>query len=186
MRDQVIRSLISVMGLLGLAGAAVCEDRPAVPPAPVSAPVLATDTMTTPALPFPEPDDLKPIPDPDPLVFLDGRKVKTNEDWEARKQEILDLAHHYIYGFCGPEQLVKGTPPPEVVKEVKDAYGGLATMHEIKVPICPDANDPKGVLWLALAIPNKGKGPFPTVLQFKRPKEAHAETQPPHAEQEYA
>jgi hypothetical protein len=145
---------------------------------PASAPASKPDptTMTTPALPFPAVADLKPVADPDPLVFLDGRKVRTKEDWQARKKEIMDLVQHYIYGFSGPEQLVKGTPPPEVVKEEKDAYGGLATVREIKVPICPDANDANGILWLSLAIPNRGKGPFPAVLHFGRPKAAHADT----------
>jgi hypothetical protein len=37
-------------------------------------------TMTTPALPFPAVADLKPVSDPEPLVFLDGRTVETKED----------------------------------------------------------------------------------------------------------
>ena len=89
---------------------------------PASAPAAKPDlsTMTTPALPFPAVADLKPVPDPDPLVFLDGRKVKTKEDWQARKKEIMDLLQHYIYGFSPPEKLVDGAPPPEVTKEEKD------------------------------------------------------------------
>lgn len=35
----------------------------------------------TSALPFPEFADLEPRPDPDPLVFLDGKPVKTAADW---------------------------------------------------------------------------------------------------------
>ena len=177
-------AVLRALSLLVALGAAAQEPNPAGDgPAPgtataprKSASEVFLEFQPTPALPFPDPEDLKPVPDPEPLVFLDGRKVQTKEDWEARKKEILDLAHHYIYGFCPPEQFVKGTPPPEVVKEVKDAYGGLATMREIKVSLTPEADDADGTLWLCLAIPNKGEGPFPAVLQFGRPKGAHATT----------
>jgi hypothetical protein len=132
----------------------------------------STNNLTpTPALPFPAVADLKPVPDPEPLVFVDGREVKTKEDWRERQKEIVDLVQHYIYGFCGPEQLVAGTPPAEVVKKVTNAYGGLATMREIKVPICPDTNDLQGFILLSIVIPSKGEGPFPTVLGTGRPGE---------------
>ncbi|MGD0900584.1 MAG: acetylxylan esterase [Thermoguttaceae bacterium] len=140
---------------------------------PASAPAAKPDlsTMTTPALPFPTVADLKPVPDPEPLVFLDGRKVKTKGDWQARKKEIMDLLQHYIYGFSPPEKFVDGAPPPEVTKEEKDVLGGLATRREIKVCLTPDRDDPQGAIWLSLVLPNKGEGPFPCVLQFERPGE---------------
>src|SRR5690349_11974782 len=32
---------------------------------------------------------------PDPLIFLDGRPVRTASDWERRRQEISDLSQKY-------------------------------------------------------------------------------------------
>lgn len=135
--------LVIVMGLV--AGAVEGTNAPPAEPRPVTL-----------ALPLPDPMDLKPIPDPEPLVFMDGRKVTTKEEWEARKKEITDLLQHYIYGFSGPETPPAGTPPPEVVKTITNAYGGLATMYEIAVRVSPATNDLKNVMWLSLAVPNKG------------------------------
>jgi hypothetical protein len=180
MRNRPMKNPAVVAAVFGLsvffssAGAQEARDAaPAAPTPPPKDPIREAYEAhaPTPALPFPTVEDLKPIPDPDPLVFMDGRTVKTKEDWEARKKEILDLAHHYIYGFCGPEQILPGSPPPEVVKEVPDACGGLATRREIKVSLCPDPAHAQDVMWLSLIIPIKGKGPFPTVLQFDRPRE---------------
>lgn len=36
---------------------------------------------------------------PDPYVFLDGRKVETTEDWEARSDEISRMYEYYMYGM---------------------------------------------------------------------------------------
>lgn len=35
---------------------------------------------------------------PDPLLFEDGRVVKSSEDWSARRNEILELFDREIYG----------------------------------------------------------------------------------------
>lgn len=35
---------------------------------------------------------------PDALTFLDGTKVETAEDWEARAEEILGMYQYYMYG----------------------------------------------------------------------------------------
>ena len=38
-------------------------------------------------------------PMPDPFTFLDGSKVTTLADWEARQQEISGLYQYYMYGM---------------------------------------------------------------------------------------
>jgi hypothetical protein len=169
-----MNSHVGILGMLLILCRFGFAGEPAVAPGgpPAAQPDLST--MTTPALPFPAVADLKPVPDPDPLVFLDGRSVKTKEDWQARKKEIMDLVQHYIYGFSPPEKFVDGAPPPEVVKEEKDAWGGLATRREIKVCLTPDRDDPQGAIWLSIVLPNEGGGPFPCVLQFERPGESSA------------
>ena len=36
---------------------------------------------------------------PELLRFLDGTEVKTPEDWQRRREEILGLYQYYIYGY---------------------------------------------------------------------------------------
>jgi len=120
----------------------------------------------TPAWDFPSVEELKDESEPDPLVFLDGSKVKTKEDWERRKMEILRLAEHYIYGSVPPETLKTETPEPEVVETVPDAFDGRAVRKTLNVYIAPDGKDPdaRSVLRVNMLIPAKGEGPFPAVL----------------------
>src|SRR5258708_18009828 len=40
---------------------------------------------------------------PDPLQFLDGRQVKTAEDWKARRAEIYALEQKYDLGTFPPK-----------------------------------------------------------------------------------
>ena len=49
---------------------------------------------------FPPPDKLPSNPGlPDPTVMLDGTKVTTKADWEAkRRPELKALFEHYMYG----------------------------------------------------------------------------------------
>ena len=39
---------------------------------------------------------------PDPLTFFDGHAVKTAQDWEERRGEILDLFQKYAWGSIPP------------------------------------------------------------------------------------
>jgi hypothetical protein len=139
----------------GRAGAAEAAGTPAEPPKP-----------TTPAWPFPALADLKPVADPDPLVFLDGRPVRTRADWEARRQEIICLADHYIFGSVPPEGLIEGTPEPEATVTDPSAHGGLATLKTLDVYLAPDGKEPDSdtVLHVQMAVPNGGAGPFPAIL----------------------
>ena len=54
--------------------------------------------------PFPLIDQLKENSHlPDPFTFLDGRPVKNMADWQERREEILKLMCHYIYGPACPQ-----------------------------------------------------------------------------------
>ena len=138
-------------------------------PAP-SEPQQAPSEPTTPAMDFPAVEDLPKVGEPDPLVFLDGRKVKDLADWEKRRKEIIALAQHYSYGFSGPEKLKEGTPRAEVEKTEPDALDGTATVKVIKVFLAPDKDDPETIIRLRLAIPRQGKGPYPVVLHAGTPQ----------------
>ncbi len=53
--------------------------------------------------PYPDPFDLPSVTTlPDPFTFLDGHKVQTVADWNARRAEIVSLAQYYEYGYLKP------------------------------------------------------------------------------------
>lgn len=47
---------------------------------------------------------------PDPFLFTDGRRVKSADDWAARRAEILELIQQHEYGHL--------PPPPKSMKTV--------------------------------------------------------------------
>ncbi len=67
---------------------------------------------------------------PDPLTFLDGRKVRWPEQWPERRAEILDLLAHYVYGHMPP-------PPAAAAWTVDhttpDALDGKATRKLVSI-----------------------------------------------------
>ena len=54
---------------------------------------------------FPDPAALPSRPElPDPLVMLDGTRITTASDWNAkRKPELKALFQHYMYGYLPPK-----------------------------------------------------------------------------------
>src|SRR5207249_3748702 len=105
---------------------------------------------------FPPPDQLRPIPSlPDPLVMLDGTKVTTKEQWQAkRKPELKALFQHYMYGRLPP------TPKRQrytVLFKDEKALDGKATMSEVKITF----EDPslRQAIHVLLVVPNKVKKP---------------------------
>jgi hypothetical protein len=53
--------------------------------------------------PYPDPHDLPNINYlPDPFQFLDGSRVVSLADWSRRRQEIMNLAQYYEYGWYPP------------------------------------------------------------------------------------
>lgn len=52
---------------------------------------------------YPDPFDLpETLYLPDPFIFYRGQKVKSQEDWKKRREEIKDLAQYYEYGYMPP------------------------------------------------------------------------------------
>lgn len=103
---------------------------------------------------FPPPDKLPPAPGlPDPLVMMDGSRVTTKEQWEAkRRPELKELFQHYMYGRqpAKPEAVTG-----KVLFEDRAAFGGKGTLKEVEVTFGPP-EWPK--LYLLVATPN-GKAP---------------------------
>ena len=90
---------------------------------------------------------------PDPLAFLDGKPVKTADDWKARRQEILQLFQKHVWGSIPPHPkfdhaVVQDVPGQTFVTRMGTLYAG------------PDA---KGPMRITMQIP-VGQGPFPVVM----------------------
>jgi hypothetical protein len=120
--------------------------------------------IALPALPGAEPARFPPVDQlparadmPDPLVFLDGKKVTSKEDWARRRVELKELFQHYMYG--------KLPAPVKVTAKVDHvdpkAFGGKATLKEITLRL----DNPEGpALHLLLVVPNERKGPAPVFV----------------------
>ena len=112
----------------------------------VTLPALAAD--------FPPPDKLLSKAEmPHPLVMLDGSKVTTKTDWEAkRRPELKELFQHYMYGRypARPEKV-----SAKVLFEDDKALGGKGRLREVEITFGPP-EWPK--IYLLVATPT-GKSP---------------------------
>jgi len=87
-----------------------------------------------------------------PLVFNNGRPVKTAADWQKRRQEILNFWHDLM----GPWPEVIAKPKIEyLAKERRDNF----TQHHIRLEVAPGRITDDAYL----LIPD-GHGPFPAVV----------------------
>jgi len=95
----------------------------------------------------------------DPLVFVDGTKVKSAKDWDARRNEILEIFQKEMYGRMPQksgiwlETLEEGT-----------TLAGFASRKQVRMWFRPDKTGPK-VDWL-IVVPNHIQGPVPTILML--------------------
>ncbi|MBR4755886.1 MAG: hypothetical protein IK076_02995 [Bacteroidales bacterium] len=94
----------------------------------------------------------------DPLVFADGKKVKSRSDWQRRRAEILGIFQREMYGQMppAPEDLVLET------FEEGTTLAGLATRRQVRMWFRKDKTGP-AVDWLIIT-PAKVEGPVPTVI----------------------
>ncbi|MEZ6087420.1 MAG: acetylxylan esterase [Pirellulaceae bacterium] len=101
------------------------------------APIAFTMLLTLNATCFAQPKgfnyDESKVPQyklPDPLVFEDGRPVKTADDWSARRSEILRQFEKYVYG--------KSPDKPaglsfQTIEESDEALDGKAIRKQVRV-----------------------------------------------------
>ena len=106
---------------------------------------------------FPSADQLPSIPDlPDPLVFRDGSKVQSPQDWPRRRDELKALIQFYEYGHLPPAPgNVKATDIGS--RELSDIG---ATEKRLKLEMGPNS---QLTVHLDLTIPN-GAGPYPAII----------------------
>jgi hypothetical protein len=86
-----------------------------------------------------------------PLLFQDGRSVKTVDDWKKRREEIINTWH----GFMGrwPQVIEK----PEF-KVTAAARRGVVTQKRVSVEVVP------GEMQEGFLLVPDGPGPFPAIL----------------------
>jgi hypothetical protein len=97
---------------------------------------------------------------PDPLVFLNGAKVRTAAAWrEHRRPEILGLYEQHVYGRS------PGRPKTmlfAVTSLDRQALGGQATRKEVSIWFNDRKEGPR--MDLLLYVPNGGTKPVPAFL----------------------
>lgn len=103
----------------------------------------------------------------DPLTFIDGRKVKTAADWEARRREILDLFAKEMYGVEPPKPETLIT---DLVKE-KVTCDGYAIRRQYAMYFKADRSGPC-INWFVW-IPTAAKGRPVPVISFLNYRGAH-------------
>lgn len=96
----------------------------------------------------------KDNPLPDPLKFLDGRPVRTPQDWTARRTEIWRLLEKYQLGTFPPR------PTIGHVTVLDETHGKGYLSRDVRLEFGPGN---KGTLRVRVVIPD-GKGPFPVLI----------------------
>lgn len=95
---------------------------------------------------------------PDPLVFDNGRPVRTKGQWKRRRAEIMESFRSQMFGRepAAPAHLAY-----EITKTVPDIFDGLATMNEVKLYL--DENR-KHYCKMLMFVPNGVRGKVPAFL----------------------
>src|SRR5580658_6758986 len=91
---------------------------------------------------------------PDPLKFLDGRLVRTAEEWRARRAEIRQLEEKYDLGSFPPK------PKIDRVVMLDETPGKGYLVRNVRLEFGPGG---KGTLRVQVVIPD-GPGPFPVLI----------------------
>ena len=91
---------------------------------------------------------------PDPLHFLDGRPVRTPQEWRARRAEIRQLFEKYDLGSFPPK------PKVDHVLVLDETPGKGYLIRNVRLEFGPGD---RGTLRVQVMIPD-GKGPFPVLI----------------------
>lgn len=102
---------------------------------------------------------VKPYTLPDPLKFADGRPVASTEDWQARREEILQIFQKEMYGVMPP-----ASPVYLEVLEKGLALNRKAICRKVRMAFRPDGSGPH-IDWLLL-YPRKAWKRVPAIISL--------------------
>lgn len=91
---------------------------------------------------------------PDPMKFMDGRTVRTQEDWKARRAEIEQLSEKYVWGTIPPR------PHLDRAEVLDEKHGDGYIIRNLRFVFGPEG---KGSMRARVYIPD-GAGPFPVLI----------------------
>ncbi|MFT4691446.1 MAG: hypothetical protein ACI9OD_003669 [Limisphaerales bacterium] len=97
---------------------------------------------------------------PDPLVFNDGKPVKTRADWGRRRAEVLKLFRDHVYGHA-PK--LRGGLRVTVLSEGV-ALNGLAVRKQVRIQLTDKPYGPR--FDLLIYRPNAATKPVPAVIGY--------------------
>lgn len=93
----------------------------------------------------------------DPLRFTDGRKVKNLSQWDERRQEILDIFQHEMYGMMpGPHEIYLET------KEEGITLAGFGLRRQVRMWFKSNHSGPY-IDWL-IVTPRHAQDPVPAII----------------------
>jgi hypothetical protein len=102
---------------------------------------------------------------PDPLVFNNGKPVKSASDWKRRREELVEEFDREIYG-----RMPKSTPKVkwEIVSNAQEMVGAFPVIMKRLVGHVDNASHPAITvdIQLALATPANAKGKVPVIMEF--------------------
>ncbi len=96
---------------------------------------------------------------PDMMKFNDGRDVVTAEDWELRRQEILDLYSYYMYGYM-PDKTLEN-----LTYTVTDPKGGQAG-KELNITVEKDGVSATFSVLFTLPETEAPEGGYPYFIEY--------------------
>ena len=96
---------------------------------------------------------------PDPLIFNNGKPVRSAHDWKQRREEILELFAVNVYGRSpkAPKDISF-----DLVETDKSALGGKATRKQVTIYFSAKKDGPKADL--LIYIPAGARKPVPVIL----------------------
>ncbi len=99
------------------------------------------------------------IPLPDPLVFNNGKRVRTPAQWKKRREEILKLYQQDVYGVTPKRH---GRVHYQVFDDSRDALGGKAIRKQVTIYFpTPKAEAHEDLL---MYLPANAPRPVPVIL----------------------
>ncbi len=103
---------------------------------------------------YPDPLDLPAVNHlPDPFTFFDGRRVRSESDWESRSEEIKELVQCYEYGFMpgSPDSVIAHQEGQDLVITVSDGGKRASFNGRLSVPDAAKCGRP---------------GPYPVIVSI--------------------